>query len=487
LIKLLNKLLSFFTPTSLGRNIFLSGITIIQRFIVNGLVLVIFARFVGVTEFGRLGFGFAFAGIFISFYDFGLNLYLVKTISKDRLQLQIVFYHAIIIKVFLVLFGSAIALFTLIIIKSGDSEIIRITLYLLFSILFINLSALIFSIFKSFNLFKYELITTSLYNLVFLLLSAALWYKQIIDINNIALVYLISRFIFLIISISIFNKVFNDYNLLGTKKVNFKGLMNMIREVYPFGVTSLIAVVYLNIDTLFISEFQGDYAVGIYHAATRIIMVSFLIKDSLDYAVFPKISEIYNRYDFNEKFKIILVVYSFIGIVFTIFFNIFSKTIILLLYGSDYIIAYEVLSILSIIFGFIYIQSIIIMPIQINGNQSKIAIMALWNAVVLIIISYLLIPQHSFIGAAIALLLSRLFGFIFSLIIYQKIMGRINSILKLITPMVGIGILTIILKSIMLSQNNYTDILLFCISTLLLTFISYRILISQKVSHLIGR
>ena len=338
-------------------------------------------------EFGKFGFALSFTGIFLSFYDFGINVYLVREISKEKSKIFSLISTLIFSKILLVIFGTLMALALLYILKYGQMDTVFVVIYMLVSIILINLSSVIFSIFRSHQNFNAELKTTFIYNIFFIFGSYFIWEIGLISALVISQLYLVSRLIFFVVSIFYFFLNFEFTELKKSEKITISNTYNFFKNIFPFGITSLITVVYINVDSLIISFLLGDFSLGVYQSAFRLIMIAFLIMDSFDYAIFPRLSSIKKNNLLYNKIYTIFNFYILVGSLLFLFFNLFSNELILIIYGSDFINAGILLKFLSWAILIAFIQSPLIMTIQINKMQTKIAQQSFWSAILLITLS----------------------------------------------------------------------------------------------------
>ena len=124
----------------------------------------------------------------------------------------------------------------------------------------------------------------------------------------------------------------------------------LISESIPFGLNSLFALLFFKIDTLMLSFFQGDAAVGIYNAAYTPLLSLGIIPSILITALFPVMSRYFASS--NNNLEILTLSASrylaIIGFPMAIGCLVLADGFVNLLYNGQYVesvLAFEILAI----------------------------------------------------------------------------------------------------------------------------------------------
>ena len=188
-------------------------------------------------------------------------------------------------------------------------------------------------------------------------------------------------------------------------KINFDLVYwkGFLKESLPLGVASILTMLYFKLDTVMLSVLKDQADVGIYGLAYRILESLLFFPAMFVGLVMPLMSK-YVLTD-KKKFKKItqktldLVLVSAIILITTTW--LLSEKIILLISGPDFILSAEVLNILIIATGIIFIAVLLSNMIIVLKKQKSLmyiyGVAALFNVVA----NLILIPKYSYYGAAL--------------------------------------------------------------------------------------
>ena len=121
-------------------------------------------------------------------------------------------------------------------------------------------------------------------------------------------------------------------------RVRFVRIYAIVREWRVFAAETWIATIYLSLDTVLLSIFWGEAAVGMYDAACKVIRMGTVVAASFTTAVFPYISRLY--VDVRDTFhqvseqSIKYVLAGLLPVVLCI--SIFADQIVLLLFDQQF-------------------------------------------------------------------------------------------------------------------------------------------------------
>lgn len=204
-------------------------------------------------------------------------------------------------------------------------------------------------------------------------------------------------------------------------KVNFNELKRHIRPILVIFASNIAVSIYINSDITMLGMMKSNYVVGIYSTSTKIyniiknLLAAILIVSIPRFSLFAGNKETQKFNELLQKvidYITLLLVPAVFGMV------IYSKNIIRLVSGSEYISAYKSLIILSSalifsIFSWIY-SSCVLIPYK---RENYYLMATVISAFINIGLNLVLIPRYSEIAAAFTTFLSELFMF---LICYLK-------------------------------------------------------------------
>ncbi|MDY6894127.1 MAG: flippase [Thermotogota bacterium] len=365
--------------------------------LISLFVMIYLARYLGVTDYGKYSFVFAYLAFFNIITDLGLQRILVREMARDESIAPKLIGNAYIIRGIL----AVIAVVSSVIIISLASYPADTTTYIhiaSFTLLFISFSDFYRTIFEA-NL-KMEYNTVA--KLAFKILSAGfiLW----IIYSNGTLMQIMIVLVFSEGVKTLLNYLFSRKFVRPKFEIDFKLWKFLLKECLPIALTSIIWVIYYHIDVVMLSPMMGDEAVGIYSAAHKLCDPFFLIPSGLTMSLFPLMSAYYESsenkliktYTLGVRYLLIIMLPIAVGI------TLLADDIIFIIYGTEFIHSTTVLQILiwSIVFSSI---NSILLSLLISINRQKLNTLSTGVcAFVNVILNLILIPILSYNGASIA-------------------------------------------------------------------------------------
>jgi len=213
-------------------------------------------------------------------------------------------------------------------------------------------------------------------------------------------------------------KVFSVLKFKTSKFLNKELLVYSIPLLFSNFIFSLI----LWTDTLMIGYFLPEAQVGIYNAAQPTAFLMFMLPYALLILFVPILTELYAKHK-KEEFRVVyrtVTKWVFgLNLILLSIFYLFSKDILRILFGDNYVTASSSLIVLGTGYFIGYIASTI-QSLLLVIKKTKII---LFNTVIMavgnILLNIFLIPKYGIVGAAIAT------GFIFTI---RSVLLTIESI-----------------------------------------------------------
>ena len=388
------------------------------------------AKYLGPAQFGILNYCISFVGLFMPIAMLGLDAVVVKKIINEKDNLNKILGTSFIMK----LFGAFLA-FVLIILSATlfTSNTEKESLI----ILIITLSLF----FQSFNVidFFYQSEVKSKYtvysSLFSLIISSAL--KIFFIYKELDLIY----FVFLILLDSI---LLTAGLLIYYRKRNFtivswrwnlKTSKDLLSESWPLILSGISFVIYNSVDKIMLRNILSDQAVGIFSAASRLVVVWQFLPGLIVTSFLPSLIKAYNTNSetFMKRLKYLSSFLLWFSIVLAIIYSVLSEFIMDITFGEKYteasqLMVYLIWSNVLIFFNSVWNRWMLI------KNNTKITLsFALTTSILNIILNYFLINIFGVIGASLALLSSLLLSyFIFYIIIDFKVIRLFFSSLFLV-------------------------------------------------------
>lgn len=409
----------------LHNTIFMFGANVLRKVLTLVLTLVI-ARYLGVENFGKVTFALGFVALFTILLDFGAKILINREIARHRKDVNKYVSNTIVMKlVFSVVFFTMLFIITHF---AGYDEPTRYLVFLAGVVFFLqSVSSALHAAFAGYEKLGYSALGAIIHSISkFVLCVMVVVQGKGVDV--LLLAYIAGELIHLLASFVLYNKHILEFRF----ELDFAFMKDLLRRSLPFGVASLMMVLYDKIDITMLSKMTSnpDYAIGLYGAAYGLIFVLEFIPISINAAVFPHTARAFmqNKGNFKHVFERLVsyYVYMTLPIVFGTMY--LATDIITLIYGQEFAPASLVFKILiwSVLFRFqMYALGIILdsMNKEVKTMQATI-----FSLIFNVVMNLILIPDYGIIGAAIATVGAELCYFLFASTVAIKAVGGLRII-----------------------------------------------------------
>ena len=389
----------------------------IQRLTKNGLALFIAktlaitfgffyyiytARYLGTEGFGILSFALAFTGIFSLLVDVGLSSLTTREISRNNSLANIYLGNIIVIKIFLSVFAFCLTMLTIIILDYSK-EIILIVAIMFLSMIFTSFTQTFNSIFQAFEKMEYISIGY-ITNSFFMLAGAIIAINMNYGLLYFVLIYFVVNSIVMIYSMIVCTKSF----VVPLIQIDLKFWKKLVAQSMPFWVTSVFIMIFFKVDMVMLSMMVDEVSVGIYAASYRLIDALAIMPSLVMSIVYPIFSKNYLNskeslnliFEKSQKFLILIAIPIGIGT------TLLAEELILLIYGSQYVLSAIPLRILIWASVLSYVNSVPSTLLNSMNRQKILMKYTCIGAILNICLNYLLIPTMTYAGASIATVLT---------------------------------------------------------------------------------
>jgi O-antigen/teichoic acid export membrane protein len=354
-------------------------------------------RVQGPEGLGEFSFVLAFIGLFAFLPDFGLNLYLIREVAKNRDLVQSYLNKAIT----LVLLLSPLSYFVIYIISSQldvDPDV-KASIYLAGVYLIIGaLLNLMRASFHAYERMEYETIIVLVERLgTFFSCLLLLW----LGYGLIALIcaHIVARLIALVLAVSGYSWKIGSFPRFSFDK---EESISMLRHSMPFALNIMTTSIYVQADLILLSLWISDEASGYYRAATSLIVPLAVIAASLNSAMFPRITREFTISPKNSKRLLELSMRYLMTLGWPIALGIvvLAPAFIKLVYGADFEPSIRVLQVLAFIIPLRFINNTMGNGLTAVNRQKIRATIILTSAILNLLLNLILIPQFSYMGAS---------------------------------------------------------------------------------------
>jgi len=441
------------------------------------VIFVYLAKTLGKEDFGIFSLGLALAFLFVIIADFGLSTLIIREVSRDKKSASKYLSNSIMIKLLLsaITFVSAYLFFSIV----GYSEEVRIIVYIMLGFTLLqSFTDLHYAIFRAFERMHYDAFIKILRMLI---LVGVIFYliKNNYGLLASSLAFVGTEIFVLIIAFIItytrFIKVSFEFDYIFSKR--------LLKKSSLFCLSLVFSNLYLYIDVIMLSKMGSIEEVGIYSAATNIVIALIFIPRMYANSIYPVLSRFYvtSKKSLRFAYEKSLKYMSILGIPVAFGIYALSEKITLFLYGEEYSKSIVVLSILAIFLLLKFISPVSgLILISINKQKSRLFSQGI-AAVINILLNFVLIPLYGIIGAAVATVLTEIiftivygsfiirYGFsfkslnefIYKLIIAGAIMIFVVSFVENLFLAVFVGIVTYSVLLFLFGVINPEDKILF--------------------------
>ena len=402
---------------------------------------ILMARYLGVSNYGILGFAVSVSGILAIIDDLGISAHIVRHVATDNESAPKYLGNIIPFKAILAVINLIVTPIILVLLNL-DTYTIFITLLFTIEIIFKSYTNSLFGVFQAFEKGKYQGIGNILMNMstfLFILISI---YADL-GLVGISISYILANLLSFIYTYYVLNKhiVKPKYELDWEfcKKITLLSL--------PFAVTGILYTIYYSIDLVMLTKLVGSYANGIYNATYKLISVLTLFYSVYTAVIFPVMSKFFKNdkklllisYEKSIKYLMLAIIPIATGTV------LYSLDIIQLIYGHQYDQAAPVLSILIWTVCLLFISGASNTLLNASHKETTVTKIYAIAAVFNIIINFIMIPYFSYNGAAITTVLSEVLIVVLQTYVIRKLGHKANKKLyfdltKIIIGSVVLGI-----------------------------------------------
>lgn len=379
------------------------------------IVTSLMARYLGTADFGLINYSLAFIIIFTTVTNLGIDSIIVNEIINHRDKTGGIIGTTI----YLRLVASVISVFFMFLIVSflnaDEKTIILITFIQSISLLFVIFDAVKYW-FQSNLQSKYIVISKSI---AFTIVS--IWRLILIYFEKSIYYFAFATTIEAIV-IAIFMIVFYVKFKGPRLCFSFQIAKKLLSKSYHFFIAGLLIMIYTQIDKIMLGQMTDVATVGIYSAAMTIASLWVFIPYALIESARPIIMASKNQSgnSYIRKYKQLYCSIIWISIGASVVITLFSKPIILIIYGDQFIESIYILIILiwSRIFSLMGSTRAVWLTVENLGKFHAIFVSI--GAFLNVIFNILLIPRYGAVGAAYSTLLAEIVSAFFAVLLFKE-------------------------------------------------------------------
>ncbi len=375
---------------------------------------IVLTRSLGVTRFGLFAIAASVLLVASNIADFGMGTSLVRYVSLYRQQdgdltrnLMAVAFRLMLMASLLVALGILIAAGPVASFLSNDKALAGLLRIVALGVFGTAATAAILSVLQAQEYFKrYALINLVTAAAKFVLIIFLL-IQGLLTLTSVVFVYALVPILTLIFGLVVFRQSIPRF---------FSGLQvprQVIANYLHFGkwvIISFLAVsVMTRVDIFMLAIFENSRTVGLYAAALQLSMVVYTLIGSLVRVILPKVSKLTKKEEYQAFIKKALK-FAVIGCLLLSPLLLFSKQIILIVYGQEYAGSVGLFQLLFFTFLLIPTFQPVTMVIYALGKPFIMTMTHVAQFAVSIVSNLILIPIYGGYGAAVTLLVINVLG-----------------------------------------------------------------------------
>lgn len=366
------------------------------------ILLIYIARQLGDEVFGKYSYVLALTTIFLIISEFGIKSVAIRDVARDSSNIGRYLSHVFLLKLVISFLSVLILILYVNLIKPPRDT--TLAAYVFAGGLFFQSMSYAFRwVFHALQTMEYEALQRVSERLLLLVLSV------LVILRGYGLIAL--SWVFLITQVIIF--LFSLY-LVARKiripqiNVNLSFCKYIIKTAIFFALCEGLWIIYFKIDIVMLASLKGEAEVGWYNAAYVIVNCITLISMLSMQAIFPVLSNFYKSekdklketVEISLRYLLVIV----LAVVPVIFF--FSDKIINLLYESEYSHSINALKILIFVLIFLFPGSLFAHTLASSNRHKMLSLINFIGVGVNISLNFVLIPKFSYMGAAIATIIT---------------------------------------------------------------------------------
>jgi O-antigen/teichoic acid export membrane protein len=381
------------------------------------LVGVWVARYLGPEEFGFYNYAIAFASIFNTVANLGLDSIVVRNIVSQPSSKDEVLGTAFILKMIAQVVALGLGVVIILLLRPNDS-LIHWLIGIIAAGMFFESFFVIDFWFQSQVQSKYAVWSK---NVGFMIAS----YSRVLLIQAQAPLILFAwayaaetalSAVWLVIAYRI--KGF----LLKAWQFSWSCAKELLKDSWTLILSSFVIMIYMRTDQLMLGQMIGDRSVGIYSAAVKVSELWYFVPMAITNSVFPAIvkAKRESTHLYYERIQKVLDFLAILSYAVAILLALLSNQFVTLLYGKSYVEAGAILTIH--VWTGIFVSSGLVRGLWTTAeNLMPFAFLTTaTGAIVNIVLNYFLISRYKGMGAAISTLIAQVFASYVSNVFFSK-------------------------------------------------------------------
>lgn len=375
----------------------------IAQMLINLLVGLLTARYLGPSNYGLINYAAAYIGFFTAFCTLGINSIIVKEFVDNPEKEGEIIGTTIGLRA-ISSFLSVITIFAVVnIIDASETE----------TILVVSLSSigLVFDVFGTINYwFQYRLQSKVSAIVTFIAYAITAAYKVFLIVTGKGVVpFALATSIDYI---CVGTLLFIAYKKSGGADFSFSWEYGkkMLSKSCHFILPGLMVAIYAQTDKIMLKQMISEAEIGFYATAVSISGIWCFVLSAIIDSVYPSIMKANNESEelFVKRNKQLYAMIFYISVFVSLMFTVFAELVINIMYGREFLSAVAPLRIITWYTAFSYLGVARNAWIVCKNRQKKLIYVYALSALSNVLLNIILIPKLGASGAAIASLVAQI-------------------------------------------------------------------------------
>lgn len=357
---------------------------------------VVAARYLGAAAFGVFTFSFAAATLAVVAFQMGITPLVVRDVARDKASAGDYLTTSLLVR----FTGTAlIAAVALAVYALTASPAARATALAVTTLIFITLSTSCVDIFQAFEKMHYSAAINVINNTLLLAFVAAVALRGG-TLENVIAAYGLANACAFAVALAICWWRFTPPSF----RPRWRNISAFCREAVPFASSALVANVYWRADRVILKMFVNDRAVGIYGAAASMVEGLVMVAGAFREAVYPALSRYWPSAlgSFRDVSRTAFKFLGALALPIGVGTSLVAYKLFPFIYGGGYNAGWPVLAVLIWALVAIFLRELTAGTLfALNLPNAVFASNAL-GAGASVLLNFVLIPRFSFMGAALA-------------------------------------------------------------------------------------
>jgi O-antigen/teichoic acid export membrane protein len=407
-----------------GKNLFYKAVGEILTRLLAFLFFAIIARKLGQADFGKYSFAYSLTILCVPVIDFGLNSILVRDIAKKKEDIGTYIANINTLKIFFSLI-SFFVIYLVSYLAGYHTTYGNIIILMAFVSIATGLLEYITAIFNAFEKMNYEALIKFI-NKVFLLAAGMVALYLGLGLQGLLKAMIVVSGLSVVVGLVLVKTKIAE---IFTFKADTGFIKNILYVSTPIFLSAIFLLMYHQISIILLPIFHYSNAeIGLFASSMKLVEIVSAVPVLIVVSSFPVLSDFMSRSKqlFLESYKQINKLLFVAALSISLLGLLFSKEIILLIYGEQFAASNIIFSIMLWSFVFIFLNCLMMQALIIVHKQNISIYTALGAFAVNVILNIILLPQYGVIGAGFAFVITELILFLLNIYVFMKLDIPVN-------------------------------------------------------------